>query len=138
MYNFSNWKCWSVLHFLFVFFVSRSNIFFWDFSYLKELRNCVPRIICVWSLFYSIWVYESLHFLSILLKNFFFSTIWPFCVFCLFCVLFDESFINFSTLHIIIYIGGCSSDSTSSYFFRPSKIWSMLHYGSVGCEFRIK
>ena len=123
--------------FLVCIFCEPLKYFFWDFSYLKELRNCVPRIICVWSLFYSIWVYESLHFLSILLKNFF-LTIWAFFVFCLFCVLFDESFINFWTLHIIIYMGGCSSDSTSSYFFRPSKIWSMLHYGSVGCEFRIK
>ena len=29
-------------------------------------------------------------------------------------------------------IWGCSFDIASSYFFRPSKFWSMLHHGSVG------
>ena len=29
---------------------------------------------------------------------------------------------------------GCSSDITSSYFFRPSKVWSILHHGSVGAS----
>ena len=29
-------------------------------------------------------------------------------------------------------IRGCSSDIASSYFFRPSKVWSMLHHRSVG------
>ena len=38
---------------------------------LKELRNCIPQIIRVWSLFCSIWVYKSPHFLPILLEN------WP-------------------------------------------------------------
>ena len=27
---------------------------------------------------------------------------------------------------------GCSSDVFSSYFFRPSKVWSMLHHWSGG------
>ena len=37
---------------------------------LKELRNCISRIIRVWSLFCSIRVYTSLHFLPILLVNY--------------------------------------------------------------------
>ena len=36
---------------------------------LKELRNCISRITCVWSLFCSIRVYKSLRFLPILLKK---------------------------------------------------------------------
>ena len=36
---------------------------------LKELRNCILCIICVWSLFCSIQVYTSQHFLSILFGN---------------------------------------------------------------------
>ena len=28
----------------------------------------------------------------------------------------------------------CPSDITSSYIFRPSKVWSMLHHGSVGAS----
>ena len=38
---------------------------------IKELRNCISRIIRVWSLFCSLWVYTSLHFLPILLENYF-------------------------------------------------------------------
>ena len=37
------------------------------FSKLKELRNCILRIIRVWSVFCSVQVYISLHFLPILL-----------------------------------------------------------------------
>ena len=33
--------------------------------YLKELRNCILCIIRVWSLFCSVRVYMSLHFLSL-------------------------------------------------------------------------
>ena len=29
-------------------------------------------------------------------------------------------------------VWGCSSDIAYSYFFRPSKVWSMLHHGLVG------
>ena len=36
---------------------------------LKELRNRISRIIRLWSLFCSIRVYPSLHFLPILLEN---------------------------------------------------------------------
>ena len=36
---------------------------------LKELRNCILCIICVWSLFCSIRVYTSQHFLPILFGN---------------------------------------------------------------------
>ena len=36
---------------------------------LKELQNCIPRIIHVWSLFCSVRVYKSLHFQPILLEN---------------------------------------------------------------------
>ena len=70
-----------------------------SFFSLKELRNCIPRIIRVWSLFCSIRVYRGLHFLPIFLENQFFLSFWAFCVFWLFCVEFDVSFINFLTLH---------------------------------------
>ena len=36
---------------------------------LKELRNRILRIIPLWSLFCSVWVYVSLHFPPILLEN---------------------------------------------------------------------
>ena len=36
---------------------------------LKELRNRISRIIRLWSLFCSIWIYASLHFLPILLES---------------------------------------------------------------------
>ena len=36
---------------------------------LKELQNHISRIICLWSLFCSILVYASLHFLPIPLEN---------------------------------------------------------------------
>ena len=53
---------------------------------LKALRNCIPRIICVWSLICSIRVGRGLHFLPILLENCFFLSFWAFCVFSLFWV----------------------------------------------------
>ena len=34
--------------------------------------------------------------------------------------------------------GGCSSDIASSYFLRASKVWSMLHHGSVGASSEYK
>ena len=40
-----------------------------QYDYLKELRNRISHIISLWSLFCSIWVYASLHFLPILLEN---------------------------------------------------------------------
>ena len=43
---------------------------------LKELRNCISRIIRLWSLFCSIRVYASLHF--------------PLCAFGIFCLLHVE------------------------------------------------
>ena len=43
------------------------NIFFLLFTILQELRNCILCIIPVWSLFCSVRVYKSLHFLPILL-----------------------------------------------------------------------
>ena len=46
--------------------VSFENVFL---DTLKELRNCIPHLIRVWSLFCSIRVYKSLHFLPILLEN---------------------------------------------------------------------
>ena len=51
---------------------------------LKELRNCILRTIFVWSLFYWIWAYTSLHFLSALLGNYFFLSFCAFCVYCQF------------------------------------------------------
>ena len=53
----------------------------------------------------------------------------------------NEGFYERIVLHNIIKkyenhsnIRGCSSDIGSSYFFRPSKVWSMLHHGSVGAS----
>ena len=40
----------------------------YNFTLLEQLRKCIFRIILVWSLFCSIWVYISLRFLSILWK----------------------------------------------------------------------
>ena len=57
---------------------------------LKELRNRVSHIIRLWSLFCSILVYASLHFLLIHLENYFLS-------FCGFCLKFDVIFIHFIT-----------------------------------------
>ena len=48
---------------------------------LKELRNCILYINHMRSLFWSVWVYLSLHFLSILLKNYIFR-LHDFFVFC--------------------------------------------------------
>ena len=61
---------------------------------LKELRNRISRIIRLWSLFCSILVYASLHFLPIPLENKFLSFC-AFCLFCLLCVELDVIFINF-------------------------------------------
>ena len=48
--------------------------------YLKAQRNCILRIICVWSLFRSIRVYTSLHFLPFFWKtSFCFSTLFALC-----------------------------------------------------------
>ena len=48
--------------------------------YLKELQNIILHIFCVWSLFYWMRVYTTLHFLTTLLKNFLFfllfSVLW--------------------------------------------------------------
>ena len=32
------------------------------------------------------------------------------------------------------YYRGCSYDTASSYFFRASEVWSILHHGSVGAS----
>ena len=37
-----------------------------------------------------------------------------------------------TTTKISLCCRGCSFDFASSYFFRPNKVWSMLHHGSVG------
>ena len=41
--------------------------------------------------------------------------------------------------HLVLLhkLGGCSSDISSSYFFYPSEVWSLLSRVSGG-EFRIK
>ena len=62
---------------------------------LKELRNRFSRIIRLWSLFCSIRIYASLHFLLIRLENYFFSFC-AFDLFCLLCVEFDVIFITFA------------------------------------------
>ena len=70
---------------------------------LKELQNCIFRTI-LWSLFYSIRVYTSPHFLTTLLENiFFFFWLSALFVFCLFWIW--RIFIDFcKTYVIIIYI----------------------------------
>ena len=46
------------------------NLWFMQFeTQLQELRNFISRIIPVWSLFWSLRVYASLRFLSILLEK---------------------------------------------------------------------
>ena len=52
-------------------------------AYLKELWNCILCIICVWSLSCSIQAYTSLHFLLILLGNYF---VFIFCLSVLFAL----------------------------------------------------
>ena len=39
-------------------------------------------------------------------------------------------------LLLLAGLGGCSSDITSSYYFRPSKSRSMLHHGFVGASLK--
>ena len=39
----------------------------WNKWILKDLRNCILCVIQVWSVFYSVRVYISLHFIPILL-----------------------------------------------------------------------
>ena len=63
---------------------------------LKELRNRISHVIRLWSLFCSILVYASLHFLLIHLENYF-SLFCAFCLLCLFCVKIDVIFIHFIT-----------------------------------------
>ena len=72
-------------------------------STLKELRNRISRIIRLWSLFCSIRVYASLHFLQILLENQFFIIL-LFLSFLPVCVEFDVIFINFITYNIQVHV----------------------------------
>ena len=69
--------------------------------YLKELRNFILYIIHAWSLFCSLQIYISLHFLPIILKKlaFCFSV---FCVFCLICFELEVIFIDFYNIFVII------------------------------------
>ena len=68
---------------------------------LNELRNCISRIICLWSLFCSIRVCTSLHFLPILLENQFFIIL-RFLYF-LTVIEFNVIFINFLSFKHSIY-----------------------------------
>ena len=60
---------------------------------LKELQNCIFRIIRAWSLFCSIRIHASLHFLLILSKNLIFCLA-VFCIFCLYCFKLGVIFID--------------------------------------------
>ena len=60
------------------FFLSIRLTWKWLWS-LKKLRNWISHIICVCSLFCSIRVYKYLHFLPILLENYFFVFLGFFC-----------------------------------------------------------
>ena len=55
----------------------------YNYMTLKELRNCISRIICVQSLFCSTRIYTSLHFLLILFEKLVF-----FCLSVLFCIFY--------------------------------------------------
>ena len=56
-----------------IFVVDTKITFVYNFvAPLKELRNCILRIIRLWSVFCSVLVYISLHFLPILLVFIFF------------------------------------------------------------------
>ena len=70
---------------------------------LKEPRNCTLRIIRVWKLFCSLLVYTSLHFLPILLENYF-------CALFLFSACSCRIWCNLHKLYnickIIVYIVG--------------------------------
>ena len=64
MLNFSISK--SFCKSIFVKILSRGKFDTNDFQVLKELQNCILWIIRVWSVFYSVRVYISLHFLPII------------------------------------------------------------------------
>ena len=51
---------------IFIKILSRGKFDTNDFQVLKELQNCILWIIRVWSVFYSVRVYISLHFLPII------------------------------------------------------------------------
>ena len=65
------------------------NIFFFLFTILQELRNCILCVIPVWSLFCSVRVYKRLLFLPILLvKLGFVFLCFSFSCFCISVFLF--------------------------------------------------
>ena len=61
----------------------------YNYMTLKELRNCISRIICVQSLFCSTRIYTSLHFLLILFEKLVFFVFLFFFVFSTYRVEFD-------------------------------------------------
>ena len=94
---------------------------------LKEMQICIWRTVLVWS-FYSTWIYTSLYFLPILLRNQFFFL--SFCAFCVFCSEFDAIFMNFCNICIImIYIVGVrySVFLLSLVTFQLNNLWEQMH-----------
>ena len=76
---------------------------------LKELKSCILRIIHVWSLFCSIWVYTSLYILLVLLENWVFPFLYFLCFLSVLCFLpvLDVIFVNFYNICIInVYMVG--------------------------------
>ena len=68
---------------------------------LKELRNFILCILCAWSLFYSIRIYISLHFLPIKKIVFCLSVSWLFCL-----LFFEFDFIKdvFHLCRLLIFV----------------------------------
>ena len=69
---------------------------------LKELQNCISRIIRIRSLICSVWVYLIPHLLSILLKNLVIVFL------CFLSVLFQFDVISKDFKHLITYSFLCS------------------------------
>ena len=51
---------------------SQKSISSWTISYMWSFNYMWYKFICMWSLFFSVRVYESLHFLPIILENYVF------------------------------------------------------------------
>ena len=107
MFSFANVICEAIL-FWFVF--SGTKILWWgSLNYeLKDLRNCILCLISVWSLFCSVRVYISLHFLPMILVklDFRLSVFWFFVFLYLWVLIFSFAlcfeFNVFSKLNIVL------------------------------------
>ena len=107
MFSFANVICEAIL---FWFTFSGTKILWWgSLNYeLKDLRNCILCLISVWSLFCSVRVYISLHFLPMILVklDFRLSVFWFFVFLYLWVLIFSFAlcfeFNVFSKLNIVL------------------------------------